>query len=297
MAAFTLAHLSDPHCRRCLRRGCPTVGKRASAISTGRATATNSSPRRLDALVSDLQAQAPDHIAVTGDLVNLALDAEFEPARAWLEASARRTASAIVPGNHDAYVRIDPPSLCRDFARFLRGVDAGRRTFPSLRRRGPLALIGVSSAVPTAALDGDRTARPGPARSAGAHRWTTFPPSRLFGAAPDPSPAGSDSRVKRLTDSNPAARAAEATRREPDPARARPRPFDSYGHRWPRSARSPRSVCSSASATRPWPSIPPRPYNLFSIARDGTAWRCEQTVAGRIDDALRVRQLSQTRLI
>ena len=29
----------------------------------------------LDALVSDLQAQAPDQIAVTGDLVNLALDA------------------------------------------------------------------------------------------------------------------------------------------------------------------------------------------------------------------------------
>ena len=39
----------------------------------------------LDALVADLQAQRPDHIAVTGDLVNIALEAEFAPARAWLE--------------------------------------------------------------------------------------------------------------------------------------------------------------------------------------------------------------------
>src|SRR3954449_11062907 len=39
----------------------------------------------LDALVSDMQAQAPDHIAITGDLVNLALEAEFAPSRAWLD--------------------------------------------------------------------------------------------------------------------------------------------------------------------------------------------------------------------
>ena len=36
-------------------------------------------------------------------------------------------------------------------------------------------------------------------------------------------------------------------------------------------------------------------YNLFSIARDSAAWRCEQTIRG-IDDSLRVRQLQQIRL-
>jgi 3',5'-cyclic AMP phosphodiesterase CpdA len=41
---------------------------------------------------------------------------------------------------------------------------------------------------------------------------------------------------------------------------------------------------------------PAAAYNLFSIARDGNAWRCEQTVRG-IDDGLQVRQLSTTRLI
>ena len=41
---------------------------------------------------------------------------------------------------------------------------------------------------------------------------------------------------------------------------------------------------------------PAAAYNLFSIERDGDAWRCEQTVRG-IDDALRVEELRQTRLI
>jgi 3',5'-cyclic AMP phosphodiesterase CpdA len=41
---------------------------------------------------------------------------------------------------------------------------------------------------------------------------------------------------------------------------------------------------------------PAAAYNLFSITRDGAAWRCEQTVRG-IDDTRRVRQLRQTRLI
>ena len=40
----------------------------------------------LDLLTRDLIERKPDHIAVTGDLVNLALEAEFAPARAWLDA-------------------------------------------------------------------------------------------------------------------------------------------------------------------------------------------------------------------
>jgi 3',5'-cyclic AMP phosphodiesterase CpdA len=41
---------------------------------------------------------------------------------------------------------------------------------------------------------------------------------------------------------------------------------------------------------------PAAAYNLFSILRDGDAWHCDQTVRG-IDDALRVRELRQTRLM
>jgi hypothetical protein len=41
---------------------------------------------------------------------------------------------------------------------------------------------------------------------------------------------------------------------------------------------------------------PAAAYNLFSIERDGDAWRCEQTVRG-INDAMRVREIRQTRLV
>jgi hypothetical protein len=41
---------------------------------------------------------------------------------------------------------------------------------------------------------------------------------------------------------------------------------------------------------------PAAAYNLFSIERDGAAWRVEQTVRG-VDEALRVKELRKTRLI
>ena len=71
----------------------------------------------LDALVSDLQAQAPDQIAVTGDLVNLALEAEFAPARTWLKSVGSPDGVTVMPGNHDAYVARHPASLGRGLAR------------------------------------------------------------------------------------------------------------------------------------------------------------------------------------
>ena len=40
---------------------------------------------------------------------------------------------------------------------------------------------------------------------------------------------------------------------------------------------------------------PSAAYNLFSIEREGAAWRCEQTVRG-VDDALRVKELRRVRL-
>ena len=59
----------------------------------------------LAALVADLKARTPDHIAVTGDLVNLSLPSEFVAARAWLDALGNPRDVSVVPGNHDAYVQ------------------------------------------------------------------------------------------------------------------------------------------------------------------------------------------------
>jgi hypothetical protein len=40
---------------------------------------------------------------------------------------------------------------------------------------------------------------------------------------------------------------------------------------------------------------PAAAYNLFSIAREGAVWRCEQTVRG-MDETMRVQELQRTRL-
>ena len=75
MAAFTLAHLSDPHLP-------PLPSPRLSELMGKRAFGYLNWTRNrhryhrrdvLDVLMSDLQAQVPDHIAVTGDLVNLGI--------------------------------------------------------------------------------------------------------------------------------------------------------------------------------------------------------------------------------
>ena len=135
----------------------------------------------LDALVADMQAQRPDHVAVTGDLVNLALEAEFAPAQAWLESVGSRSMSPSIPGNHDAYVRATRHRFAGTFGDYLRGdAEANGTPFPFVRRRGPLALIGVSSAVPTPPLMAPASsAAPSSMRWIG--RWGNCRPNRRSG--------------------------------------------------------------------------------------------------------------------
>src|ERR1700687_6023136 len=156
MAPFTLAHLSDPHLP-------PLPAPRLSDLAGKRALGYLNWTRNrkkfhrrdvLDALVSDLQAQAPDHIAITADLCNLALEAEFAPALKWLESVGAPDRVTVIPGNHDTYVRVTQHRFMEAWGNYLGSdeVPEGALTFPSLRRRGPLALISVSSAVPTPPL-------------------------------------------------------------------------------------------------------------------------------------------------
>jgi calcineurin-like phosphoesterase family protein len=55
-----------------------------------------------------------------------------------------------VPGNHDVYVRAAARHPQLYWGEYMRGDDAGETAFPFVRRRGPLALIGLSTAAPTA---------------------------------------------------------------------------------------------------------------------------------------------------
>lgn len=150
---FVLAHLSDPHLG-------PLPAPRLAELASKRALGFLNwyrkrrgihRPEILDALRRDLAAQSPDHVAVTGDLVNIALAAEFAPARAFLERLGAPHDVTLVPGNHDAYVRSAAPHLAK-WDDYMRGDDAAEPRFPFVRRRGSVALVGLSSAVPTPAF-------------------------------------------------------------------------------------------------------------------------------------------------
>src|SRR5882757_26617 len=105
--AFLLAHLSDTHLAPLPQpRLVDLLGKRAIGYVNWRRR--RHLVHRIDILariVEHLKASAPDHIAVTGDLVNLALADEFKPARVFLESLGQANDVTLVPGNHDAYVR------------------------------------------------------------------------------------------------------------------------------------------------------------------------------------------------
>jgi 3',5'-cyclic AMP phosphodiesterase CpdA len=152
---FRLGHLSDVHLG-------PVPGlrlrdyasKRVVGYANWRRTRARSmTSDALDRLVADLRAQEPDHIAVTGDLTNIATREEFENARAWLEELGPPERVTAIPGNHDAYVprahhrfrRLWAPWMASDDAEFV-----DEALFPFMRRKGHVALIGVSSAVATA---------------------------------------------------------------------------------------------------------------------------------------------------
>jgi 3',5'-cyclic AMP phosphodiesterase CpdA len=99
-----------------------------------------------------------DHVVVTGDLTNLALEPEFERAVTLLRedlgmAPARVT---VVPGNHDVYTR--GSMVARRFERYMEPWLAsdlpdplgriGPGHYPVVKIRGRAAFIGLSSAVP-----------------------------------------------------------------------------------------------------------------------------------------------------
>lgn len=108
----------------------------------------------LGTIVADIKASGVDHLAVTGDLVNLALDAEIELAKLWLETLGPADDVSVVPGNHDAYVPGAFDKVCRFWGAWMTGdglsAPADRNAFPYMRVRENVALIGVSSARATA---------------------------------------------------------------------------------------------------------------------------------------------------
>lgn len=151
---FTLAHFSDPHLGPLPK---PRMRELANKRFTGyvnwlRARRDKHDMGMLARIIVDMKAQHPDHIACLGDLVNIGLRTEFPPAADFMKSVGDPEHVSLVPGNHDAYVR---PAL-KDITRYLSPwmtTDSGRfEGFPYVRLRGPIAIVGLSSGVPTMPL-------------------------------------------------------------------------------------------------------------------------------------------------
>ena len=153
---FTFAHLSDPHLPIQSPPGFRNLlNKRLIGYISWRTRRRAIHEMQvLAALTKAIKQAETDHIAITGDLTNIALPAEFIEARRWLEEFGPPERIMVVPGNHDAYVGVPWNTALGLWADYMRG-DSEPLTswsdFPVVRLRGPVAFIGVSSAHPSAA--------------------------------------------------------------------------------------------------------------------------------------------------
>lgn len=280
---FILAHLSDPHLAPLpfphifelgSKRLLGYLNWQGQRIAIHRADV-------LDRILTDLKAEAPNHIAVTGDLVNIALPVEFNNARKWLERLGAPTDVTLVPGNHDAYVRSvrQLPTLC--WGDYMRGDGVaaieGSITFPFIRRRGPLALIGVTTAVASPPLLA--TGEVGVAQIGRlSDLLERLGRERLFRILLiHHSPAGRRAAHKRLLD-------AEALTRV---LRDHGVELVLHGHdhlaslNWLPGPRGPIAVIGvpSASARANGKNVPAA-YNLYRIDESSDGWRCEVVSRG-----------------
>ncbi len=292
---FTLGHLSDPHLA-------PLPPPHWSELFNKRITGYLNWQRTrqfvhdravLAKIVADLKAHKPGHIAVTGDLANIALAQEFVRGRAWLQNLGPPQQVSFVPGNHDAYVRAGMGYAIRQWGDYMCG-DHEAADFPYLRRRPPLALIGLSTAVPTAPFMA--TGRLGAEQLARlAELLDAIKGERLFRVVLIHHPPVTQAKPhKRLRDADALKRIIAAHGAD----------LLLHGHdhihmlNWltgPDGARVPAVGVPSASAA-PGTSHNDAAYNLYRIDGAPGTWTCELTSRG-INDAGAVAEQRRLKLV
>jgi 3',5'-cyclic AMP phosphodiesterase CpdA len=132
---FRLAHLSDLHIGPLPRPNLPQlIGKRLTGYwNWKRSRHAIHNMQMLDAIINDIKVQNLDHIALTGDLVNIGLPAEFAAAESIIKRIAYPQNMSLIPGNHDAYCRNSLPAMIKHFAPYMRGDDVEEVHFPYMR--------------------------------------------------------------------------------------------------------------------------------------------------------------------
>ncbi len=151
---FTLAHISDVHLAPLPE---PSISQLMSKRITGyinwkKNRKSSLGASTLDKIISHLKSQSPTHIAVTGDLTNLALPKEYDNAHMFLESLGTSENVSAICGNHDAYVPGALKNAISTWQPYLSGDDKltdNESDFPYLRIRDKVAIIGCNSAEAT----------------------------------------------------------------------------------------------------------------------------------------------------
>lgn len=274
---FTLAHLSDPHLAplpKPKRR--ELIGKRVTGYFNWRRKRQFAhDPAMLRRVIGDLKTTATEHIAITGDFVNIALPEEFENLSKWLPGLGPQYDLTVIPGNHDVYVPGALEMMQDACSASMRG-DDDSAAFPFVRRRGDVALIALNTGVPTRPLVA--TGRLGEAQLERLSRHlAALKAENLFRVVLIHHPPVSEAaRHKRLTDAAAFLRVIAAQGAE----------LILHGHDHIRqihwlpgpAGRVPAVGVPSASATGTERDI--AGYNLYRIEGGPGAWRCEMETRG-----------------
>jgi len=287
---FTLAHLSDPHLAPLpAPQWKELFGKRLTGyINWQKKRRFIHDAEKLAAIVADIKTQKPDHIAVTGDIANIALAAEFRQGRDWLDGLGPAKNVSLVPGNHDIYVSEAAAFAARQWGTYMNDDDVGG--FPYLRRRGNVALVGLASGVPTAPFlaTGWLGAKQLAELAATLNRLSTEGVFRII--LIHHPPTTESAQHKRLMDAHVLKRVIAAHGVD----------LLVHGHdhlhmiNWlegPNGTRVPAVGVPSASA-RPGTDKDPAAYNLYQVGGEPGAWQCELlsrglTAAGEVAEQKR----------
>jgi 3',5'-cyclic AMP phosphodiesterase CpdA len=159
--AQSFAQISDPHLTT-LEQVSPAelLNKRLLGyISWRRKRRAEHQAGVLESLQNDLENIDIQQLLITGDLTHIGLPREFEDAGRWMRSLGEPGDIALVPGNHDACVKVPWSKSYAHWQAYMTsdhhagevpepGPDS-EKMFPSLRVRDGIAFIGLSSACPT----------------------------------------------------------------------------------------------------------------------------------------------------
>ncbi len=119
-------------------------------------------PAAVRAVADEVKRANIDHVAITGDLTNLALESEFDMVRGFIEKDLGLHADqvSVIPGNHDVYTRGSAAkrrfeAYCGDWIKSdvpEFGVEHFGARYPYVKLRKNVAVIGMSTAVPRGPL-------------------------------------------------------------------------------------------------------------------------------------------------